>query len=65
MFILGMVLTMDQLEDWIKNKISQGYMDFAIIGAKPKETLEKINPKSSRVPRKLYIVYRISENVEI
>ncbi len=49
----------------IKNKISQGYMDFAIIGAKPKETLEKINPKSSRVPRKLYIVYRISENVRI
>jgi hypothetical protein len=49
----------------IKIKISQGYMDFAIIGAKPKETLEKINPKSSRVPRKLYIVYRISENVRI
>ena len=47
----------------IKNKISQGYTDFAIIGAKPKGTLEKINPKMSRVPRKLYIVYCISENV--
>tara|TARA_R100001594_G_scaffold138513_1_gene182193 strand:+ start:548 stop:703 length:156 start_codon:yes stop_codon:yes gene_type:complete len=49
----------------IKNKISQGYTDFAIIGAKPKGTLEKINPKMSRVPRKLYIVYCISENVRI